>query len=248
MALSFDRLADIYDKTRGLPRAAMEKVVRVLVHELKDCRNILDAGIGTGRFAKPLQDLGFEVVGIDVSTEMLEKAAEKRTENLLLGDVCCLPFRNLSFDATISNHVLHLINNWKTALREITRVTQHFLIASTYSTPNPLMETYRELLEEHGYTLPKRGIAEAQLKDLIKPSKSVVAVSDMTVEANKTLSMFEKKGASSQLEVPDDLHRRVLKRLRDRFSGKTYCRGIEILVWNTITLRTFLKDDQSVRA
>lgn len=248
MAVSFDWLADIYDKTRGLPQAAMEKVVTVLVRELKDCINVLDAGIGTGRFAKPLQDLGFEVVGIDVSTKMLEKAAEKGTENLLVGDVCCLPFRDLSFDATISNHVLHLIKDWKTALREITRVTQHVLIGSTYATPNPLMEAYRAFLEEHGYLIPRRGIAEAQLKGLIKPSKSIVVVSDLAVEADRTLSMFEKKGASSQLEVPDHLHVQVMKEVRERFTGKTYYRDIEILVWNKTELKTFFSDDQHTRA
>jgi len=74
LALSFDRLAEIYDKTRGLPHVTMEKVVRVLVNGLKECGNILDAGVGTGRFAKPLQDLGFKVVGIVVSTTMLKSS------------------------------------------------------------------------------------------------------------------------------------------------------------------------------
>lgn len=248
LSLSFDRIAGIYDRTRGLPDVIMKTVLKVLVRELKDCRSVFDVGVGTGRFAKPLQDLGFKVAGIDVSAKMLKEAAEKGTENLLLGDICCLPFRDLSFDATLSTHVLHLIKEWKTALREIARVTRHILISSTCIAPNPLMEAYRRLLEERGYVFPERGIAEAQLKNLIKPSKSVVTVSGIAVEADKTLSMFEKRGASSQLQVPDHLHRRVMKKLEERFSGKTYYRDIEILVWDTTELKAFLEDDQSVRA
>lgn len=240
MSLSFDRLADIYDRTRGLPQEIMEKLVEMLVHELKCYERILDAGVGTGRFAKPLQDLGFDIAGLDISAKMLKKATEKGVKRVVLGDICCLPFKDRSFNATISGSVLHLIRNWETALREITRVTRNVLVSPAYTTPNPLHEKYQELLRKYGYVAPQCGVSEAELKSIIQPTKSVLAVSDIAFEADRTLSMFENKGSSYQLEIPDELHRQAIERLRDQFSGKIYYRSIEIVTWDVAKLKTFL--------
>ena len=146
MPVSFDRVADIYDKTRGLPPHVMKKAIAALTNELKGHKTILDAGAGTGRYAKPLQNKGFELVGVDVSEKMLKKANQKGVKGLILTDVCHLPFRDLSFDVTICNSVLHLIEDWRTALKEITRVTRHVLVSTVYSSPNPIHQAYDELL------------------------------------------------------------------------------------------------------
>jgi ubiquinone/menaquinone biosynthesis C-methylase UbiE len=52
-------VAEIYDRTRSLPNDVMEKLVRTLTRALSSCKSVLDIGVGTGRFAKPLQDAGF---------------------------------------------------------------------------------------------------------------------------------------------------------------------------------------------
>ena len=239
-SISFDRVAGIYDKTRGLPPKTMEKVVQKIAHELKDCRKILDAGCGTGRFAKPLQALGFEVVGIDISAKMLEKAKEKGAKNLLLSDVCFLPFTDSSFDAAISIHVLHLVRGWKIALRDMVRVTRNFLLTCAYTAPNPLNERYRELLKDCGYEKPTLGTSEAELKNLVKPLKSMLAVSRIPFKADETLAILKDKVSAFQFEVPNDLHRHVMKKLMHQWAGKTYHRNIEILVWDIACLKTFL--------
>ena len=79
MRVSFDHAADFFDETRGPPPSAMNQLINTLVDELKGHRLVLDVGVGTGRFAKPFQDHGLEVVGIDIAKRMLEKAAEKGT-------------------------------------------------------------------------------------------------------------------------------------------------------------------------
>jgi len=239
-SVSFDRVAEVYNKTRGLPPAIMEKVVRIIANELKNCRKILDSGCGTGRFAKPLQSFGFEVVGIDISEKMLKKALEKGVENLLLGDVCFLPFADSSFDATISIHVLHLVKGWSIALREMVRVTRKFLLTCIYTAPNPLNERYRELLKKYGYEKPTLGTAEAELKNLVKPTKSILAASRIPFKADETLATLKDKVNAFQFEVPDDLHIQVMKKLVRQFAGKTYYRDVEILVWDISRLKTFL--------
>lgn len=47
----------------GMPTAAELMALR---RKLAGCRLILDVGVGTGRFAKPLSNLGFEIVVIDL--------------------------------------------------------------------------------------------------------------------------------------------------------------------------------------
>jgi len=46
---------------------------------------------------------------------------------LIVGDACNRPFQDSKFDASISIGTLHLITEWKSALREIVRVTMDSL-------------------------------------------------------------------------------------------------------------------------
>lgn len=91
MVVSFDRIATIYDETRGYPAFVMDKIIKTLRNELEGYVSILDVGVGTARFSKPLQDHGHYVVGVDVSSKMLRKAVERGMRNLLIGSVCNLP-------------------------------------------------------------------------------------------------------------------------------------------------------------
>jgi len=147
MRISFDRAAEIYDRTRGFPNHAMKQLIRTLTDELSGHKTILDAGVGTGRFAKPLQDSGFKVVGIDIAKTMIGKAEEKGVSDLFLSDACFIPFRSNSFDATVCIHLLHLISEWKTALQEICRVTRNVMVSLIYVYKNPMWEAYDRLLK-----------------------------------------------------------------------------------------------------
>lgn len=50
---------------------------------------ILDIGCGLGRTTQPLSDMGFEVIGIDVSEAMINKARAKfPTIDFRIGDAC----------------------------------------------------------------------------------------------------------------------------------------------------------------
>lgn len=127
VSISFDSAAEIFDRTRGLPANVKNEILDVLKEELEEYGCILDVAVGTGKWAKPLQDAGFVVVGLDISRKMLAKACEKRTENLVLGDACVLPFQSSTFDASISVSTLHLIRDYRLAVREIVRVTRKAL-------------------------------------------------------------------------------------------------------------------------
>src|SRR5207244_9547346 len=95
--LSFDRVAPIYDETRGLPPRILSRVLGVLVDELRGKR-VLEVGVGTGRFAVPLQKSGIQVVGIDISPAMVERGLAKGLKNVIFADAVRLPFPSKAFD------------------------------------------------------------------------------------------------------------------------------------------------------
>jgi len=211
-----------------------------LVDELKGYKTVLDAGVGTGRYAKPLQDGGFDVVGLDVSSKMLRRAAEKGTGDLLKGDVCHLPFKGSSFDVTISASLLHLVKNWKKALIEITSVTRDILISVVHKKPNPLSEVYTELLRKSGYTPERLGISEWELKDIVKPTK-VIPGPTYELSVKERLTYLNQRAYSHQWDIPEDLHKQIMHELKDRFNKGVFCREAEVLIWRMNRLEDLLQ-------
>lgn len=237
MRISFDQVAHIYDKTRGLPPKIMGKLVRALVKELGKGKAVLDIGVGTGRFAEPLQRNGIKVVGIDISHEMVQKAKEKGVEHLLRSDVCFLPFRDQCFDAALSVHVLHLISDWQTALGEICRVTKNSLF-SVITKPfrNPVSQAYEESARKRGYNVRHIGLGERELSEIIEPNKSTLATR-MVSNADEHLTFFKQRAYSRQWKVPEDVDECIVKELVKRFTGLKSQLEMHILSWSIKDLK-----------
>lgn len=127
-SLVFDRAPDYYDRTRALPEEAMAEVVTMLVAELRDKGNCLEIGVGTGRMALPLAGQGVELVGLDLSTPMLERlrrnAGGREPFPLVIADATRQPFAGASFATALAVHVFHLIPDWREAVAEVVRVVR----------------------------------------------------------------------------------------------------------------------------
>jgi ubiquinone/menaquinone biosynthesis C-methylase UbiE len=129
----FDFEAKHYDdwyKTK-LGRFVDEIETRAVLKHLEGAGKIrvLDVGCGTGNYAIKLAQMGFEVVGVDKSTEMLKIARQKVKESglsveLILCDARHLPFANEEFDAVISVATLEFISSPLEAVDEMFRVTR----------------------------------------------------------------------------------------------------------------------------
>jgi ubiquinone/menaquinone biosynthesis C-methylase UbiE len=222
VSISFDSAAEVFDRTRGLPANVKNEILDILKEELEECGRILDVAVGTGKWAKPLQDAGFVVVGLDISRKMLAKACEKRTENLALGDACVLPFQSSAFDASISVSTLHLIKDYRLAMREIVRVTRKALFSilreglNYGTTPGGV---YRDLLEKYGHSCRYPGVGLWGLKEIIKPTKSRFATS-YKASTKERIAFLSEKAFSYQWNVPDDLHEKAMEELGKMFVGK----------------------------
>ena len=88
---------------------------------------ILDAGCGTGVFTLDILSLGTQIVGLDISFPMLRRAMEKAEKYPLypvLGDIGTLPFREGSFDKVVSITAIEFIEDTRSAVAELFRVTK----------------------------------------------------------------------------------------------------------------------------
>jgi len=228
----FDRTAEVYDDTRQpLTEEALDKAALLLSRD--GCRQILEVGVGTGRIAKPLASRNFELVGVDFSRGMLAKARQKGVENLVMGDANHLPFDDKTFDAAVMAHVLHLLENPAETFGKLTRVARNeiiiFLRERDDSMPPAgseevlgLRETFNRVAEEMGYDLPpgagdwhERFRNEAAfLSDF--PPDEVVTIQDAQVvtTAGERLSFLEKGAYGYLSDVPDDVLRTVIERVK----------------------------------
>jgi ubiquinone/menaquinone biosynthesis C-methylase UbiE len=80
-----------------------EKQLQFLKILLKPDGYVLDLACGTGRHSIPLTQQGYNIVGFDVSTNLLQIARQRSKElQLVRGDMRFLPFKTQTFDAAIS--------------------------------------------------------------------------------------------------------------------------------------------------
>jgi ubiquinone/menaquinone biosynthesis C-methylase UbiE len=248
MSSFFDSIADIYDETRGLPKKTMNQVMAVLVKHLKDRNKVLEIGVGTGRFAEPLQKEGIDVVGIDISEIMLDKALKKGLSNLMMGDCCTLPFKDSSFDTVISVHVLHLLPYWDIAISEINRVTRRELVSLVYKKSGfVISDEYRQALQSNGYLLNMPGLGEQGLKDRVPPT-TIIPIEPfqgiMTVK--ERIKHLEKRNHSYAEKIPLGVHKAAIRDLKQKYENDmdSYPMSeVEVVVWDIQDLRKFIPFD-----
>jgi SAM-dependent methyltransferase len=116
----YDGLADWYD-TEFLG-ALHDETLRSAVRLLSPGRGrLLDLGCGTGAQTVAFRDAGWEVVGVDISEDMLRRARDRGLE-VVQSDVAELPFEDAAFDAVISLWTHTDVDDFRAAIKEATRV------------------------------------------------------------------------------------------------------------------------------
>lgn len=121
----YSTIAETYDNTERNPViAAEEPVVQSLLAEVPP-RRALDAACGTGRHASFLASRGHEVVGIDQTEAMLERARVRVPEgSFRQGNLEALDFENGSFDLVVCALALTHVPDPTEAIAELGRVVR----------------------------------------------------------------------------------------------------------------------------
>ncbi len=141
----FDKWAGNYDESvskgrEGYPFEGYYEVldrVRSFIDNVRG-KKILDIGVGTGFLTYELYEEGAEIVGIDFSKEMIEKAKEKMPRGVFflhdinegIPDEIC----NMRFDFIVSSYAMHHVDdesklNFITSAKEILREGGKIIIA-----------------------------------------------------------------------------------------------------------------------
>ncbi len=106
----------------------------IIIKFLRKSDKILDFGCGSCCFTKKLQNLNYDVEGVDVvskGTCYKPKLYNGKTLN----------YENDYFDVVICSFVLHHIPNYKDILKELIRVTKKYIIIFE-DTPNNSLDRY----------------------------------------------------------------------------------------------------------
>lgn len=235
--IAFDRVADIYDATRALPPDAMTAVTKSLKSVLDKCARVVDIGVGTGRLAKPMQDMGLEVVGIDVAKKMLSKAREKGLRNLVIADAHHLPFRDGAFDAAVVVHVMHIVEDWRAVAAEIGRVSRRKVVSvleSTMGGTQRMSAEYTRLRAESGHPLRRLEGAEKAIRERVPPLETVnVAEYSEYEDTDEEIAYLENHGSSRTWGLDDETHRKIIERLRSLYAHQVRPRKqtVSIAIW-----------------
>lgn len=236
--LSFDRVAHVYDATRGMPAVLLDGIVEQIASAFERGR-VLDAGVGTGRYAVPLEARGLQVVGIDLSRKMMDRAQQRGASRLVQGDLAHIPFRDDAFVHAFGIHVLHLLPDWREALREVARVTRTYF-ATIVEIKDKRATAYQETVRKLGYRYEPPGIDPNQLAELVKPAIRFPRLTQRwAMSAETVLEQFATKSYTWQWDIPDQIHEQAMEKLRRDIGGRQFDNTwtIELLVWHAGDLR-----------
>ena len=124
----YDRLANEYDKNHFHPDSAAkyaeERRYDLIYPHLKRAKNlkVLDIACGTGTYLEIAKRYGANVVGCDISENMVRICKNKGLDNVFINDYHTLPFKDGTFDLILCINAIHYSDNPDKVLGEMRRV------------------------------------------------------------------------------------------------------------------------------
>jgi len=124
IAAYYDRLAGSYGDGAAFA-ARRAAILRAIADDVAGAQVILDVGCGNGTYLVELatRSPAAQIVGIDLSPEMLHAAAARVGGRacLVRGDALALPFESEQFDIVFMSHVLQLVPDVEGCIAEVAR-------------------------------------------------------------------------------------------------------------------------------
>lgn len=119
---------------------AVERFLRYVDADVDGTTKLLDIPVGTGRFFDIYRELGAEVLGVDVSEDMIEQASESVTADdgieLTQGDIFQLDSYDIEPDVVVCVRLLNWfeLEDFRDAVRNIGDTNPDFAIVSVRTT------------------------------------------------------------------------------------------------------------------
>jgi ubiquinone/menaquinone biosynthesis C-methylase UbiE len=168
----FNGLVNLYDETRTFDNTCFNLALDYIAttFPISNYSRIIEPGIGSGRISIPIAKLGYKVMGVDLSDEMLfelmkrmRQSPPKQSIYASKADICKLPFVKSSFDLAIVVHVFYFILDWKNAAKEIFRVIREngaiILMHTGMGAEIPFInERYKDLCQSLNSPIPTMGV------------------------------------------------------------------------------------------
>ena len=194
--------SSVYDLMKDAPfvKELRERYVQVL-HGLELA---LDAGCGTGLISVELATDVRRVIGMDISPEMLAKAASRLNSlnnvRLCAADVHRLPFSDAVFDGYLLNNVLYFVDDPKMVISEMVRVTKHggiIALASARPSNNVdvLIEGLLSYLKEEDIEVPAQ-----DLEKFVESNRALQSQYRNLYEPQDISALLRKFGCHAVLE------------------------------------------------
>lgn len=239
MSISFDRVSNCYDATRGIPAQVAEHITDCMIHLVSatPTTRFFEPGIGTGRIALPFIQRGYAYTGLDISDTMMDVLRKKvaglnHALTLVTGNVTALPFADCSFDVAIAVHLLHLVPSWRQALAELRRVLTAdgiFLYSHGRTRPadpsesnfNPgwyaFEQQWQSILADFGFTV-QYGASESDVLEVLRHQGAqleplVLAQWPVQQTVETMLQAYQQRIYSPCWQVPEAIFPEAIARL-----------------------------------
>lgn len=128
-------------------------IIPFLNKHLASQSKILDVGCGDGYGTNKLHTLGHELIGVDISEEMITHAKKKNSNiPFLVADVQDIPLEDKSVDAIVCINVLEWVEVPYHALKEFKRIVSKdglLCVGILGPTAGPRTNGYRKVYGEH---------------------------------------------------------------------------------------------------
>ena len=163
-SLSFERIADRYDATRGGEQRGRRSAAS-LAPLLDPACPVLEVGIGTGVVALGLRELGFTVIGVDLSPAMAQRARRRLGPVVAVADAAHLPVAAAAIGQAVSVWLLHLVADRAVVLAEVARALRpggRYLVSSARVRVPPKDEIERLLFDMRNQLDPTGGWRDDQ--------------------------------------------------------------------------------------
>lgn len=121
----FNREIERLRDPERVARLEIDRVISLVLENLKEARSVLDVGCGSGLFAEQFAAQGLRVTGLDANPEMLPAAQAYVPDGIFREGIAeKLPFADAAFDVVFMGVVLHETDDTLAAMTEAHRVVR----------------------------------------------------------------------------------------------------------------------------